>query len=119
MAKLVDTDKDIVVNRSVIVEESTDYGLDAVDSFVVEGWTERRFGGVLDIGAIYDGSVFVRGNLAFLGVRMVPFEAESCNVVIHGEAAGLMSVIPLHVDASIQITIPIFGDVVVFLEGIS
>ena len=101
-----------------IVEEIIDYRSDVENAFVIEFWTERRFGGVLDIGAIYDGSVFVRGNLAYLGVRMVPFEAESCNVVIHGEAAGLMSVIPLDVDASIQITIPIFGDVVVFLEGI-
>ena len=30
-----------------------------------------------------------------------------------------MSVIPLEVDAGIQISLPIFGDVVVFLEGIA
>ena len=73
----------------------------------------------MDIGTIYDGSVLVRGNLAFLGVRMVPFEEESGNVVIHGEAAGALSVIPLKVDASIQTTLPIFSDDVVFLEGIA
>ena len=78
-----------------------------------------RFSGILDLGAIYDGGVLVRGKLAFLGVRMIPFEAESGDVVIHGEAAVALSVIPLDVDASIQITLPIFGDVVVFLEGIA
>ena len=101
MAKLVETNKELVVNRSGIVEESTDYVLDAEDDFVIEGWTERRFSGVLDLGAIDDGSVLVRGKMAFLGVRMIPFEAESGDVVIHGEAAGALSVIPLEVDASI------------------
>ena len=86
---------------------------------VIEGWTERRFGGVLDIGAIDDGSVLVRRKMAFLGVRMITFEAEIGDVFIHGEAAGAMSVFPLEVDASIQITLPIFSDVVVFLEGIT
>ena len=119
MAKLVETNKEIVVNRSGIVEDSTDYGLDVEDAFVIEVWTERRFGGVLDLGAIYDGSVLVRVKLEFLGIRMIAFEAERGNVVIHGEAAGMLSVISLEVDASIQITFPIFGDVIVFLEGIA
>ena len=119
MAKLVETYEELVFKRLVIVEDSTDYGLDAEDAFFIEGWTERSFGGVLDIGAIDDGSVLVRGKLAFLGVRMISFEAEIGDVVIHGEAAGALSVIPLEVDASIQITLPIFSDFVVFLEGIA
>ena len=61
----------------------------------------------------------VRGKLAFLGVRMIPFEEECGDVVIHGEAAGTRSVIPLEVDAGIQIALPIFCDVVVFLVGIT
>ena len=103
----------------VIVGDSTDYGLDAEDAFFIEGWTERSFGGVLDIGAIDDGSVLVRGKLAFLGVRMISFEAEINYVVIHGDAADARSVIPLEVDASIQTTLQIFIDVVVFLERIT
>ena len=55
----------------------------------------------MDLGAIDYGSVPVRGNLAILGVRMISFEAESGNVVIHGKAEGAMSVIPLEVDAGI------------------
>ena len=85
--------------------------------FFIEGWAERKFSGLLDSCAIDDGSVPVRGKLEFLGVRMIPFEEESGDVIIHGEAAGALSVIPLEVDASIQITLTIFGDVVVFLEG--
>ena len=119
MAKLVESDKEIFVSRLVSVEDITDYGLDAVDAFVIEGWTERRSGGVLDIGAIDDGSVSVRGKLAFLGVRMITFEAESVDLVIHGEAEGALSVIPLEVDSGIHITLPIFGVVVVFFEDIT
>ena len=91
-----------------IVEEITDYRSDVENAFVIEFWTERRFVHVLDLGAIDYGSVIVRGNLTFLGVRMIPFEAEIGNVVIHGEAAGALSVIPLEVDAGIQMTLPIF-----------
>ena len=90
LAKLVESDKELVVNCSGIVDESTNYGLDTVDAFVIEGWAERRFGGVLDLGDIYDRSVPVRGKLAFLRFNMIPFEAESGDLVIHGEAAGAM-----------------------------
>ena len=57
----------------------------------------------MDLSAIEDGSVPVRRNMAFLGVRMIPFEAESGDVVVHGETAGAISVLPLEVDASIHI----------------
>ena len=50
---------------------------------------------------------------------MITFEAEIGNVFIHGEAEGAMSVIPLEVDDRIQITLPIFSDALVFLEGIT
>ena len=89
-----------------------------MDAFVIEGRAERRFGGILDFGAMDDGSVPVRRKMAFLGVLMIPFEADSGDVVIYCEVAGALSVIPLEVDASIQIFLPIFGDVVVLLEGI-
>ena len=119
MANIVETNEELVVNRSGIVEESTDYGPNAEDEFFIEGWTESRFSGILDLGAIDDGSVLVRGKLAFLGVRMIPFETESRNVFIHSEAEGVLSVTPLEVDTIKQITLTIFSDVVVFLEGIA
>ena len=55
----------------------------------------------MNLGAIDDGTVLVRGKLAFLGFRMITFVVEIGDVFIHGEAAGAMSVIPLEVDASI------------------
>ena len=73
----------------------------------------------MDLGAVDDGSVPVQEKLEFLGVRMIPFKAESGDVVVHVEAAGVMSVIPLEFDSGIHIALPIFGDVVVFLEVIS
>ena len=82
LVKLVVTNEEIVVNRSGIVEDSANYVLDTEYAFVIEGWTERILGGLLDLGAIDDGSVLVRVNLAFLVVRMIPFEAEICDVVI-------------------------------------
>ena len=118
MAELVERNKELVVNRLGIIEESTDYGLNAVDAFVIEGGAERGFRGILDLGAIDDGSVSVRGKLVFLGVRMIPFEAYRGDIIIHGEAEGVLSVVPLEVDASIHIALPVFGDVIVFLEGI-
>ena len=118
MAEIVESNEELVVNRSGIIEESTNYGLNGVDAFVIEGGAERGFGGILDLGATDDGSVPVRVKLEFIGFRMIPFEAESGDAVIHGEAESAMSVIPLEVDAGIQIALPIFGDVVVFLECI-
>ena len=75
MANIVESNEELVFNRSDIIEESTDYRLNAVDSFVVEGGSERGFRGILDRGAIDDGSVHLREKLAFLGVGMIPFEA--------------------------------------------
>ena len=119
MAELVERDEELVVNRVDIIEESIGYGLNTVDAFVIEGGAEGGFRVILDLGAIDDGSVPVRIKLAFFGVRMIPFEAEIGNVVFHGEAAGVISLIPLEVDSGIQIALPIYGDVVVFLEGIA
>ena len=75
MSNIVESDEELVVKSLGIVEESTDYGLYGVDAFFIEVWAERKFSGLLDSGAIYDGSVPVRGKLAFLGVRMIPFQA--------------------------------------------
>ena len=59
----------------------------------------------MDLGTIDDGSVPVRIKLAFFGVRMIPFEAEIGDVIIHGETSGAMNVIPLEVDSGVQIAL--------------
>ena len=62
--------------------------------------------------------MLVGGKLTLLGVRVIPLEAEVGNVVVHGEAAGALGVVPLEIDASVQVTLPVFSDIIVFFEGI-
>ena len=57
--------------------------------------------------------------MTLLGVRVIPLEAEVGNVVVRGEATGALGVVPLEIDAGVQVTLPVFGDIVVFFEGIS
>ena len=54
-----------------------------------------------------------------LGVRVIPLEAEVGDVVVHVNAIGDMGVVPFEIDASVQITLPVFSDVIVLFEGIS
>ena len=55
----------------------------------------------MDFGAINNGYVLVGGNLTLLGVRLIPFEAEVNDVVIHGKATGAMGVFPFDINASV------------------
>ena len=52
-------------------------------------------------GTINNGDVLVGGNLTLLGVRLIPFEAEVNDVVIHGKATGVMGVFPFDINASV------------------
>ena len=72
----------------------------------------------MNFGAISDGCLLVGGKLTLIGVRVIPLEAEVRNVVVHGEATGAAGVVPLVIDSGVQITLPVFSDVVVFFEGI-
>ena len=65
------------------------------DFFVVQERTERRFRGALNFGVTEDGCVLVGGKVTLLGVRVIPFEAEVGNVVVHGDATGALGVTPL------------------------
>ena len=37
LAKLVETDEELVINHPGIVEESTTYGMDSEDAFIIKG----------------------------------------------------------------------------------
>ena len=50
---------------------------------------------------------------------MVPLEAEVNDVVVHGKVKGTLCVVPLDIDAGIQVTLPVFSDIIMFFEGIS
>ena len=62
--------------------------------------------------------MLVGGKLKIFGVRVIPFEEEVDNVVFHGEATGVLGVFPLYIDAGVQVTLPVFSDIIVFFEGI-
>ena len=72
----------------------------------------------MSFGAINDGSVLVGGNLTLLGVGIIPIEAEIGNVIIHGKATGAMGVVPSDIDDSVQISLPVFSDVIMLFEVI-
>ena len=70
-------------------------------------------------GAINNECVLVGVNMTLLGVGVILLETEVDNVVIHGKAICEMSVIPFEIDSSVQISFPVFSDVVVLFEVIS
>ena len=59
MAKLAESQNQIVIDGATIKQESTYDGLDVEDACFVKGCAVVVFGGVLDFGAVNDWSVFV------------------------------------------------------------
>ena len=55
--------------------------------------------------------------MTLLGVGVITLEAEVGDVVIHGEATGAMDVVLFEIDAIIQVSFPVFSDVIVLFEG--
>ena len=50
---------------------------------------------------------------------MVEIDAEVCNVVFHCEAAGEIGVVPLKVDAGVQVSFPVLSDLIVLFQDCS
>ena len=50
---------------------------------------------------------------------VVELDAEVCDVVFHCEAAGAIDVVPLKVDAVVQVSLPVFSDLVVLFQDCS
>ena len=73
----------------------------------------------MNFGYIYDGCVLVGGKLRLLGIRMIPLEADVDNVVVHGKATVSLGVVPLDIDAIVQVALPVFSTVIVFFEETS
>ena len=68
---------------------------------------ERGFRGILNFGAIAYRCLLVGGKLTLIGVRVIPLESEVGNVFVHDEATGALGVVPLEIDAGLQITLPV------------
>ena len=47
---------------------------------------------------------------------MVKIDAEICDVVIHCEVAGAIGVVPIKVDAGVQVSFPVFSYLVVLFQ---
>ena len=62
--------------------------------------------------------MLVGEKLTLLGVGLIPLEAEVGDVFINDKATGAMGVVPFDIDTSVQITFPVFRDVIVLFEGI-
>ena len=72
----------------------------------------------MDFGAINNGCVLVGGKLTLLGVGLITLQAEVGDVFFHDRATCLMGVVSLEIDASVQIALPVFSDVIVLFKGI-
>ena len=73
----------------------------------------------MNCGAIADGCVLVGGKRTLLGFRIIPLGEEVGYAVVHGEGTGALGVVPLEINAGIQITLLDFSDIIVFFEGMS
>ena len=63
--------------------------------------------------------MLVGGKRTLLGFRIIPLGEEVGYAVVHGEGTGALGVVPLEINAGIQITLPVFSDIIVFFEGMS
>ena len=60
--------------------------------------------------------MLVRGVLRLGGLGVVEFDTEVGNIVLHCETASVLDVVPLKIDARLQISFPIFSNFVVFFK---
>ena len=118
MAKFAESHKQLVIDDATVKQERTYDGLHAENASFVKGSAVISFGGVLDFGAVNDWTVFVRGVLRYPGVRVVEFDSEVGNVVVHCKADCAIGVhwvvVPLQVDAGVKTAFPVYCDVIVF-----
>ena len=63
--------------------------------------------------------MLVGGKLTLIGIGVNPLEADVGDVVFCGKAIDVLGIVPLEIDASIQVALPVFSDTIVFFEGIS
>ena len=84
----------------------------------IKGWGGVGIVSVLNCGAIDDGCSLVGREDWLPGSLVVVFGEHCFDVVYHGETTGAFGVIPGQVDACVEITFPVFCEVVEFLDGV-
>jgi hypothetical protein len=109
----------LVVYCSRIVEKGTHYALNAFDAKRIKRWGSVGLFGVLDFGTIGDRGSLVRREDWSLGSLVVVFGEHCVDVVFHGETTGAPGIIPGQVDTCVEVTVPVFCEVVEFLYGVA
>ena len=110
--------EELVVYCSGVVKQGPNDSLDAFDTVIVKEVAGVFIWSELSFGTEVDGCCFGWGELSFLGDGMIILEEDCCDVFIHGEATGSFLVVPDEVDSGVEIAIPVFGEIVVLLDGV-
>ena len=111
--------QELVVDSAAVEEQSANDALDASYAGFVERRTGVDLGSKLRFGAIRDGHVFVRRELAFGRLRVIVTIEDCLDISGDGEATRSLNVIPFEGDASKFGTSPILSDSVVLLENVA
>ena len=69
--------------------------------------------------SVLNGRVGMRRMLRLPRCGMAEASQEVEDVVPHGQSAGAFGVVPIEVDADVEVTVPIFGDIIMLFEGIA
>ena len=75
--------------------------MDTEDSCGVQGGNVVGDSSVLDFGTLHDWCMLVRGVLWLGSLRVVKFDLEVGNVVVHSEPASAFDVVPLDIYARV------------------
>ena len=118
LGKLAEGYQEFVVDGSGIIADGSNELLDAEFSGAVKRRAGRSFRGIFNLCPIDDMGVTVRGVMRFLGVGVIELGAQVCDVVVHCEAADALYIVPSEVNSSIQASLIINYDFIVFFEGV-
>ena len=113
------SNQELVVDSAAVEEQSANDALDASYASFVERRTGVGLGSKLRLGAVRDGHVFVRRELAFERLRVIVAIEDCLDIPGDGEATRSLNVIPFEGDASKFGTGPILSDSVVLLENVA
>ena len=113
------SNQELVVDSAAVEEQSANDALDASYAGFVERRTGVGLGSKLRLGAVRDGHVFVRRELAFERLWVIVAIEDCLDIPGDGEATRSLNVIPFEGDASKFGTSPILGDSVVLLENVA
>ena len=91
LGKLAEGYQEFVVDDLGIIADGSDKFLDAEFSGAAKRRDAMSFRGVLNLCSVDDRSVSVRGVLMFLGFGLIKLGAQVCDLVVHSEATGPLS----------------------------